>query len=137
MKAMRIQKTTLGILLCLVSIVLNAQELSQVIRGQVIDAESQTPLPFASVAIITTDPLLGAITDDNGNFRLNQVPIGRHNMKISYVGYETQMIPELMVTTGKEIVLTIKIMHKIKLKIRYLAFFFSINFSPIKTIFLY
>ena len=84
------------------------QELTQVVRGQVVDAESQTPLAFASIAVITTDPALGIITDDKGYFRLEEVPIGRHDIKVSFVGYATQIIPELMVSTGKEIVLSIK-----------------------------
>jgi len=90
-----------------------AQELSQVIRGQVIDIESQVPLAYASIAIITTDPVLGAISDEQGYFRLEHVPIGRHDIKASFVGYETQMIPELMVSTGKEMVLTIKMKEQI------------------------
>lgn len=90
-----------------------AQELTQIIRGQVIDVESQVPLAFASVAITTIDPIIGAITDDKGNFRFEKVPIGRHNLKVSYMGYETQVIPELMVSTGKEMVLTIKMKEEI------------------------
>ncbi len=91
----------------------NAQKLSQVVRGQVVDAESQTPLAFASVAVTTIDPVLGVITDDQGYFRLEEVPIGRHDLQVSFVGYETQMIPELMVSTGKEIVLNIKMKEEI------------------------
>ena len=82
--------------------------LSQVIRGTIVDSETELPLAYASVAIITTDPLIGAVTNEEGEFRLEKVPIGRHDIKISYVGYGTQIIPELMVTTGKEIVLTLK-----------------------------
>lgn len=91
----------------------NAQELTQVIRGQVIDVESLTPLPFASVAVITVDPVLGAISDDNGFFRLEDVPIGRHDLQATYVGYEVKLVPELMVSTGKEIVLTIEMKEQI------------------------
>ena len=91
----------------------DAQELTQVVRGQVIDIESQTPLAFATITVITTDPALGVIADDNGYFRLEKVPIGRHDIKVNYVGYETQMIPELMVSTGKEIVLSIKMKEQI------------------------
>ena len=83
------------------------------VRGQVIDIESQTPLAFASIAVITTDPVLGTITDDNGHFRLENVPVGRHDIKVSYMGYENQVIPELMVSTGKELVLTIKMKEQI------------------------
>jgi hypothetical protein len=111
---MKTRKIVMGIVMsCAISIASNAQELTQVIRGQVIDIESQTSLPFATIAIITTDPILGAITDDKGNFRFEKVPIGRHNIKISYVGYETQIIPELIVSTGKEIVLNIEMKEQI------------------------
>ncbi len=111
---MRTQKSAMSIIVwCALSIVLNAQELTQVVRGKVVDAESQAPLAFASIVVITTDPVLGVITDDKGYFRLEEVPIGRHNMKVSFVGFETQMIPELMVSTGKEIVLTIEMKEQI------------------------
>ncbi len=112
---MRIQKSAIISLIvwCVFSIVLNAQELTQVVRGQVVDAESQAPLAFASIVVITTDPALGIMTNDKGYFRLEEVPIGRHDIKVSFVGYETQMIPELMVSTGKEIVLSIKMKEEI------------------------
>ncbi len=111
---MKISKIVLTItLLHAICYITNTQELTQVIRGQVIDVESQAPLVFASIAVITTDPVLGAITDDNGYFRLEKVPIGRHDIKVTYVGFESQTIPELMVSTGKEIVLTIKMKEQI------------------------
>jgi hypothetical protein len=106
---MRTLKIMLGIaLLNAICYTANAQELTQIIRGQVIDIESQTPLAFATITVITTDSLPGTITDDNGNFRFEKVPVGRHDIEVSYMGYETQVIPELMVSTGKEIVLTIR-----------------------------
>ena len=111
---MRILKIVIGIaLLNAICYTANAQGLTQVVRGQVIDIESQIPLAFASIAVITTSPVLGSITDDNGNFRLEKVPIGRHDIKVAYMGYETQVIPELMVSTGKELVLTIKMKEQI------------------------
>ncbi|MBN1188015.1 MAG: TonB-dependent receptor [Bacteroidales bacterium] len=91
----------------------NTSQLTQVIWGKVVDADAQNPLSFASVAISTTDPMLGVMTDDEGNFRIEDVPIGRHNIQVSFIGYETQIIPELLVTTGKEIVLNIKLKEKI------------------------
>ena len=92
--------------MCTISFTTDTQDLTQVIPGQVVDAESQYPLPFATITVITSDPALWVISDDKAYFSLEKVPIGRHNIKISYIGYETQMIPELMVSTGKEIVLT-------------------------------
>jgi hypothetical protein len=100
-------------LLCATCYITNAQELTQVVRGQVVDDESQAPLAFAAVTVTTKDSLLGTITDDNGIFRFEKMPVGRHDIRVSYMGYETQIIPELMVSTGKETVLTIKMKEQI------------------------
>ena len=79
---MRILKMILGIaLLNAIFYAADAQELTQIIRGQVIDIESQTPLAFATITVITTDSLLGTISDDNGNFRFEKVPVGRHDFE--------------------------------------------------------
>lgn len=106
-------------ILLLISLLLSsssyAQALSQTIRGQVIDAESQIPLIGANVVIIDSDPLIGAATDQDGNFRIKEVPVGRHSIKISYLGYETAFIHELLVGSGKEIVLTIKLTESVLL----------------------
>ncbi|MFC2113049.1 carboxypeptidase-like regulatory domain-containing protein [Bacteroidota bacterium] len=111
---MRIRNIILGLaLLNAICYTATAQELTQVVRGQVIDIESQSPLAFATITVITSDSLWGTIADDNGNFRFKKVPIGRYDIKVSYMGYETQVIPELLVSTGKETVLTIKMKEQI------------------------
>lgn len=89
-----------------------AQNLTQVIRGQVIDIESRSPLAYATVAVISSDSLMGCITDEQGYFRL-VVPVGRYDLQVSYVSYEIHVVPELMVTTGKEKVLTIRMKEQI------------------------
>lgn len=93
--------------------IVNAQEFTQIIRGQVVDAESQSPVAFASFAVVTTNLPMSTVTDENGYFRIEKVPIGRHNFQVSCVGYETQLISEIMVSSGKEIVLSIKVKEQI------------------------
>lgn len=87
--------------------------LSQVIRGKVVNTETRIPLSFASVAIVTANPPMGTVTDSNGNFRIEKVPIGRHDIQVSFVGYETKIIPEIIVTSAKEIVLTVEMREQI------------------------
>ena len=48
------------------------------IRGQVIDIGSQAPLAFSTITVMTTGLSLGTIADDNGFFRFEKVPVGRH-----------------------------------------------------------
>jgi len=89
-----------------------AQEFTQVVRGRVFDAETQSPIPLATVYMNTTEPVLGTITDQDGYFRLDKVPVGRHNVVASSIGYDTKIVPEIMVSTGKEVILDISLVEK-------------------------
>jgi hypothetical protein len=86
-----------------------SQQMTQTIRGVVMDEISKTPAPFASVALMNTDPFIGTTTDSAGNFKLSQVPVGRYDMRVSFVGYETTFIRELLVTASKEVFVNIYI----------------------------
>ena len=111
---MRIPKLLLVIAYLIgTSLLADAQELTQVIRGQVMDHESQSPLAYATVAIISKDSLMGTITDESGFFRFTGIPVGRYDLKVSHVGYETRVVPELLVTTGKENVLSVRLKERI------------------------
>ncbi|MBN1781099.1 TonB-dependent receptor [bacterium] len=83
------------------------QDITQTVRGKVVDSETRTPLPFANIMIRTTDPSLGTTSDSKGLFRIDRVPIGRHDIQVSFMGYETRVIPELLVSSGKETVLDV------------------------------
>lgn len=93
----------------LFSITVHSQQLTQTIKGKVLDTESLQPLIGANVVLQNTSPIIGTTTDANGHFRLEKVPIGRHNLIISYLGYETVIISELLVGSAKELELEIKL----------------------------
>ncbi len=81
------------------------QNLTQTIRGTLTDNDNKLPLIGAAVLIPGTDPVIGTITDLNGVFRLQNVPIGRVSLRLSYMGYETITIPNIEVNSGKEVVM--------------------------------
>lgn len=87
--------------------IINAQDITQNIKGSVIDNSSKETIPFATITIIGTDPIIGTTSDMDGNYILNNVPIGRYDLQISYLGYEPIIMPEVIVTSAKEVVLTI------------------------------
>lgn len=88
-----------------ICLMISAQDVTQTIKGAVIDNESGSPLIGATIIIMETNPLKGASTDLNGNFKIEKVPIGRYNIKISCVGYESSIISEILVTSGKEVII--------------------------------
>jgi len=78
-----------------------AQQPTQTIRGTIIDENSSMPLPYVNVILQNTDPVIGATTNENGEFRLENVSIGRYNLQASFIGYETKIITELVVSSAK------------------------------------
>lgn len=82
-----------------------AQQPTQSIRGTVFDNASNVPLSFANIVILNTNK--GATTDSLGNFTLQNIIVGRYNIQVSMVGYESLMLKEIQVTSGKEVFLTI------------------------------
>ncbi|MFH1319124.1 MAG: TonB-dependent receptor [Bacteroidota bacterium] len=90
-----------------------AQNYTQTIRGIVIDMDSKARLFGANVILLDSDPIVGAVTDIDGKFRIEKVPAGRQNLKISYIGFEVAYINNIIVNTGKEVVLTIKMKEKV------------------------
>jgi len=76
-----------------------------VIRGQVVDATSNEPVPFASVVIWNTTT--GAMTDFDGNFLFTGVAPGFVEIRVSSVGYKTYISEAVMVTNSNEVNLTV------------------------------
>ncbi|MBP8034697.1 MAG: carboxypeptidase-like regulatory domain-containing protein, partial [Bacteroidia bacterium] len=85
-----------------------SQELSQTIRGTVIDKQTQSPLPGAVVSILNTEPMKATTTDENGKFRFDNVLLGRKQLKISLISYKEKS-QTVVLTTGKETVLNIEL----------------------------
>lgn len=86
-----------------------SQKLTQTVRGTIVDVDSKLPLIGATLVIQGTDPLIGTSTDVNGVFRFEKIPLGRIALKISYIGYEPKTISDIVVNSGKEVVLDIAI----------------------------
>ena len=82
-----------------------AQNQTQTIKGSVIDKQSQNTIPGATVSILNTDPVKRVLTDVNGMFKLENIAPGRYDLQVKYFGYKEIVIPNVTVTTGKEVVL--------------------------------
>lgn len=93
--------------------VASGQVMTQSVKGKIIDKQSKFPLIGVNVVILNLDPPLGATTDESGEFKIARVPIGRQAIKISYLGYKEQVIPNILLTSGKEIFLNIELEEQI------------------------
>lgn len=97
----------LGMLLFGTTIELSAQEITQAVNGKVVDDITNEALPFATIVVKDSNPIIGTVSDTNGNFILKNVKIGRQIIAISMMGYSTYEIKELLVSSGQIINLNI------------------------------
>jgi CarboxypepD_reg-like domain/TonB dependent receptor-like, beta-barrel len=102
----QVKKLSLTILfVAIISTLSIGQNLTQTVRGTLIDTDSKIPLIGATILLVGSDPIIGTATDIDGNFRLEKIPVGRIALQISYLGYESKTFPNIVVNSGKEVVL--------------------------------
>lgn len=82
-------------------------QLTQSVRGTVTDQVLQTPLPGATIVLLDSSPQRGTLSERDGSFRLEKIPVGRRSFKISSLGYRDAVVANVAVEAGKELVLTV------------------------------
>ena len=84
-----------------------SQNLTQTVRGTIIDTDSKLPIIGVQIVIAGTEPLIGTTTDEDGKFRFESISLGRITLQLSYIGYENKTLPNIVVNSGKEVVLNL------------------------------
>lgn len=102
------------ILLLFITLNATAQR-NQTIKGTVVDSESKQPLIGATV-YVQLDGMIGASTDIDGKFRLENIPVGRIEVRCTYIGYESWSSGLVTLTSGKEMTLNIGLEENVHVK---------------------
>ena len=89
-----------------------AQVPTSTISGSIVDAEARYPLMGATVQLLTVE---GVVTsaDLDGRFQLDEVPLGRHALKVSFMGYEPRVLEGVVVTSGRPVVLDVDLQESV------------------------
>jgi len=104
---MKRKKILLSLAVILLSLFGQAQKNGQVIKGTIVDAVTQTPLAGATVVLLESNPRLGTLTGSEGEFKFLHIQPGRYNLQVSFIGYESYIFREVVVGTGKEVILNV------------------------------
>ncbi len=80
----------------------------QTIRGSVSDMSIKTILSGATIELLGKEKKT-VFTDVNGNFLIEGVTVGRHNLRISFIGYKPVSLNNLLIESGKQTVLQIEL----------------------------
>lgn len=90
-----------------------AEEATQTLKGIIVDDVGETPIFGARVQVLGTEKSIGAISDKHGTFHVKSCPLGRYDIRVSVIGYETQIIRSVVISSGKEAVLEVKLKEKV------------------------
>jgi iron complex outermembrane receptor protein len=82
-----------------------ANDLNGSLSGSVIDKNLQEPLPYVTITVqdTTSELLMGGITDDNGNFKISDIPEGTYKVTFQFIGYKSYTVPVTISTNSKNI----------------------------------
>lgn len=80
------------------------------IAGKVTDEITGETIIGGNVLVVGTS--IGASTDIDGNFLISSIAAGTYTLQISYVGYKTHTVPDVLVETGKRITVDIKMSNE-------------------------
>ncbi len=81
------------------------------IRGIVTDEISQEALAGALVYVVEYETM-AVISNENGEFRIDSLPVGRHRLLVSYLGYASYSTT-IEIKSGKELVLQIQMKEEV------------------------
>ena len=65
------------------------------LRGTITDKKTGEPLFGATVFLIDTD--FGAATNSSGQYVLSEIPASTYNIRVSFIGYQTQIIYNVVI----------------------------------------
>ncbi|MBL7942521.1 MAG: TonB-dependent receptor [Flavobacteriales bacterium] len=101
-------RLTFILFICLCALSSASQQMSQTVRGSVLDADTRGPLTGAAVMVYKDGVLLkGATTDEDGLFRLTEIPAGRFSLRVVLTGYSNYQIDGVELTSAKELIIEI------------------------------
>ena len=95
------------------AISLQAQNLTQTVKGRITDQDAKIPAIGAIVVVVDSDPVIATSTDMDGNFKLENIPVGRISLRITSLGYEDRLIPNIQVTSGKEVIVNAEVVESV------------------------
>lgn len=74
------------------------------ISGTVSDSLTKKPLDYGTISLFRAtgkSPITGVLTDDKGNFKLDNIHPGVYRLEITFVGYPTKIINNVETTPSK------------------------------------
>lgn len=88
-------------------IVANAQK-TGVLTGTLSDKNTLAPVVSASI-ILDGQSGKGTLSDSTGKFKLGGIPVGTYNVRISAIGYQADVLYNVLITSGNDNVVNVEL----------------------------
>src|SRR3954469_21476479 len=108
---MNMKQTVLLIIIFCASITARAQysvgggsSIKGRISGNIIDSLTKKPVDYATVSLFKSGaktPINGVLTDEKGNFKLDNIRAGKYKITVSFIGYPTKTFDPVETTASK------------------------------------
>ncbi len=102
-------KKNVFLLVCFLLTAPLAAQFTQTVKGRVMDKVTGMGLPGAIVQMRSGAIHLVATANNEGYYKLTEVPVGRHTFLYTYTGYKPVPMTDIIVTSGKEMVLNVEL----------------------------
>ncbi len=79
--------------------VLSVAQTTGGLKGKVIEQATKQPMVGVTVKVDNTQ--LGAITDIDGNFSIENVPTGSYSLTLTFIGFQTKKVTDVIITASK------------------------------------
>jgi hypothetical protein len=102
------------------------------IAGYVKDIKTQEAL--IGVAVFLEDTKIGAVTNENGYYKITDIPTKTYNVKAAYIGYETNVKFNVVATSGNTVFVNFQLeetSNTLKEAVVYTNPFKKSNMAPI------
>jgi len=83
------------------------------LRGIIVDQASGETLPSVSITLLNSAHSHGVISDDEGNFSIENLPVGRYDVQATYIGYEPMIFKDVVISSAKDAFITIRMRENI------------------------
>lgn len=83
-------------------------QLSQTVKGRTVDKVTGIGIPGVIVQLKTAPVAQHTVSNNDGYFKFSDVPVGRQTLVFNCIGYKPVTLSNLIVTSGKEMVLDVE-----------------------------
>jgi len=75
-----------------------------VLTGRVVESVSDQPVEYVNLAIFpagSDEMITGGITDVEGSFRIEDIPFGTYDVRLSFIGFRTRLLEGISISSGE------------------------------------